>query len=544
MKRNTCVFLCFFLLLAGCATREKEKEQSSSYYEIVMQWPGEGSAYSGLSQVEEAVNAITEKEIGARIKLLPSMSTTFDANMMIQKGQKLDLCVSLFGEMPSLIENHYLMELDGLLETQGQRLKQICGVQLLGGSYQDHVYGIPCCFTEGVRYGFLCRTDLLRKYGIYSEEEKLYSFDELEAFFDRVMEGENQKEGEEGKETDEEIEEETEKETEERTEEETEKETEKEAETEKEELYILGGNLVTQYHFMERAEHPMDTLGSDVGTGVLLLDTKEGQEGKIVNYYETEAFAAFATRMYRWNQKGFFLPDTAMSEYSPNALMREQKTIGWFFSNVPGEEIENTLDSGWECSFLPTQEAVRYTDTYQVALWSIPITCQNPEKTMAFLSLLYTDRRVSNLLQRGIEDVSYVVAQKGEEGSEDMTIALPPGETIDTIPYYEYLNVFGNRMDIYDWDPLPLSRKEKLRSFDENVRLSAPSLGYVFNRQTVSAEIDKIQAVERKYLGLIETGVVDPATQLPLFLEELKAAGIEKVIEENQRQYDDWRSRG
>ena len=74
-------------------------------------------------------------------------------------------------------------------------------------------------------------------------------------------------------------------------------------------------------------------------------------------------------------------PDTALSQYSPTELMQRNVTAGWFYSNVPGEEVENTHDSGYTCRFLTTQEPVRMTDMYQLELairkaaWVFCIAC-------------------------------------------------------------------------------------------------------------------------------------------------------------------------
>jgi putative aldouronate transport system substrate-binding protein len=37
-------------------------------------------------------------------------------------------------------------------------------------------------------------------------------------------------------------------------------------------------------------------------------------------------------------------------------------------------------------------------------------------------------------------------------------------------------------------------------------------------------------------------GVVDPTVVLPEFQQALKAAGIEEIIAENQKQIDEWRA--
>ncbi|MDO4276271.1 MAG: ABC transporter substrate-binding protein [Eubacteriales bacterium] len=488
------MFTAVFWKTRNTWSAEKESGEES-VYELVMQWPSSGKVPEGLADVEQAINAVTEEEIGVKVRLKACESPVFEANLMIAAGDKLDLCVSLFGSMPQLINNGYLMQMDSLMETKGRKLKDVCGVQLEGGYYQGHIYGIPAVYSEGWRYGFIGRTDIMEKYGFEPEEGKYYSFDELEDFFRRVKEGEG------------------------------------------EDFYILGGNLICKSNLLERSAYSFDVMGAGVDTGVLMLDADDN-EGKIVNFYETEEFEEFARRMYRWQNSGFFLPDTAISEDSPNLLMRQGKTLGWFFHNVPGEEKENASDSGWDVTFIPTMEATRTTDTYQTVLWSIPITCENPEKVMEFLELLYTDKRVCNLLQRGIEGVSYVVKEENEDGK---LIALPEGSTIETLPYYASLGIYGNRLDAYTWEPGRIDRNKMIKEFSRSISRTSPAWGYVFDQEPTALEISQVNEVIKKYIGIIETGVVDPDIELPMFLDELKEAGIDRVIGENQRQYDRWR---
>lgn len=502
MNRKKGIFLLLCTLLLAVVFHRtsiiwsaEKQNQKDAPYELIMQWPCSGEAPEGLADVEQALNTITEEEIGVTIRLKASRSPAFEANLMIAAGDKLDLCVSLFGSMPQLINNGYLMQLDELMETKGQVLKEVCGVQLEGGYYQNHIYGIPTVYSEGWRYGFICRTDMMEKYGFELQEGKYYSFDEIEDFFGKVKEGEGK------------------------------------------DFYILGGNLICKSNFLERSAYAFDVMGAGVETGVLMLDP-EGEMGKIVNFYETEEFKEFAKRMYRWQKRGFFPPDTGISEDSPNLLMKQGKTLGWFFHNVPGEEKENASDSGWDVTFIPTMEAVRTTDTYQNALWGIPTTCEEPEKVMEFLELLYTDERVCNLLQRGIEGVSYVVAEENDDGK---LIDLPEGKTIETLPYYAPLGVYGNRLDAYTWVPGELDRNKIIEEFSESISRTSPAWGYVFDQEPTALEIAQVKEVIGKYIGIIETGVVEPEVELPMFLDELKEAGIDKVIEENQKQYDRWK---
>ena len=44
----------------------------------------------------------------------------------------------------------------------------------------------------------------------------------------------------------------------------------------------------------------------------------------------------------------------------------------------------------------------------------------------------------------------------------------------------------------------------------------------------------------QQYIPSVNCGTVDPVTNLADFQSALKAAGIDTVIEENQKQLDDW----
>ena len=85
---------------------------------------------------------------------------------------------------------------------------------------------------------------------------------------------------------------------------------------------------------------------------------------------------------------------------------------------------------------------------------------------------------------------------------------------------------------------------EKNRRLAEysNDALPHPSLGFRFDKTPVQPEITAIEAVMSNYWTPLLYGYIDPATELPKFIEELKAAGIDKVKEEVQRQYDTWKA--
>ena len=65
-------------------------------------------------------------------------------------------------------------------------------------------------------------------------------------------------------------------------------------------------------------------------------------------------------------------------------------------------------------------------------------------------------------------------------------------------------------------------------------------MGWVFNSAPVANEITACTNVIKEYAYGLEVGAVDVDEVLPKFQQALKDAGIDRVIEEKQKQIDEW----
>lgn len=68
----------------------------------------------------------------------------------------------------------------------------------------------------------------------------------------------------------------------------------------------------------------------------------------------------------------------------------------------------------------------------------------------------------------------------------------------------------------------------------------ARTLGFLFDTSEVSDEWAAIQSVLSEYQEGLEFGILDPETELPKFINKLKAAGVDDFIAEKQKQLDKW----
>ena len=70
--------------------------------------------------------------------------------------------------------------------------------------------------------------------------------------------------------------------------------------------------------------------------------------------------------------------------------------------------------------------------------------------------------------------------------------------------------------------------------------VKSKAFGFSYNTEPVSSELAALKNVQEKYRNSLETGSVDPEEYLPMYEEDLKKAGLDKLIAEKQKQLDEW----
>lgn len=487
--------------LSGCGSDGKDTTSGSTDgqdeepYNVVMQWPSLGDTPAGLEDVENAINEITEPAINCTVTLQPAeaFSLANETSLTVSTGEKLDLCLSLFTGVGDLVNSGSIIELDDLYEEYGSDIAEILDTRIAGGYYGDKLYALPSGYINGEKYGFVCRTDILDKYGITIDENKVYTMDELDEIFAKVKEGEGDS------------------------------------------FFCIGGTNSTTELFS--SFYPYDTLGQTPASGVLMLN--EGSDEIVDNMYATEEYAAYAQKMYEWAQKGYFSADAATNTEDGSAQVRAGNYFGWFPGTCSAGAADYNTQTGMDMTIITTVEGYSATNMFQAILWCIPITSDKPEKAMQFMNYIFKNQEVCNLLQFGIEGTDYVVV---EDNGSDTLIDYPEGLDNTTVPYYQMFGVYGNRLEWPIRVPNTIDYNENLREFNESIEHYSPALGYVFVLDDVSAKYSAVSAVVNQYQSLISTGAVDPQKQLPAFLSALESAGIDDVIAENQNKYDEWKA--
>jgi putative aldouronate transport system substrate-binding protein len=270
-----------------------------------------------------------------------------------------------------------------------------------------------------------------------------------------------------------------------------------------------------------------DALGDEFG--VLI-----GDNYQVVNLYESKEYRDIAALMRSWYQAGYIRRDAAT--VTENNLMQVRANTGcaYFTLGKPGVEIEDAVTAAHELVMVDFHRAFTATTNVQTVMWAIPYNSKNPDKAMQLMNLLFSDPVLINLIDWGIEGTHYVKKPDG-------TITYPAGMTAANSPYM--LNMtwqLGNQFLSHVWEGLPPNYYDTLRAFNAGAKIS-PAMGFFFDSSPVQAQISALSAVVEEYNMTLTTGSVDISV-LDEFNAKLKAAGLNDVIAEKQRQLNSWRT--
>lgn len=495
--------------LSGCGNGKSEAQNGEKTEEdgtvdtIVMTMPTLGDAPADLEKIEDKINEITEEKIGVHLVMepIPFSDLSKTQNLMVSSGDQLDILLSLWsGGIGTYADKGAVIELTDLIEEYGQDITKAVGPSIAGGYYDGTLYGVPDGELWGHQYGFFARADVVKDLGFEFDADTVYTVEDLEELFAAYKE----KYGDG--------------------------------------YYCVAGTTSNSDYFVDLYGHA-DGLGAS-STGYTcggLVDCLDKSNTTIENVYATDAYMEYAQKMYDWAQKGYFSSDAATNTDSGTTQIASGNYLGQFNTTEKSAISQVSSACGTEMIPITLVDPFSATGMYQSIQWGITSNCENPEKAMQMLNLLYSDPEVVSLLMYGIEGEHYEVKEQGE-GSEKV-IAFPEGVDAMSSTYYVTLGVFGDHMLYPVWEPDTLENYTLMKDFDEKVskeECQSVALNYAYDFSKMSTQYSAVSAVVSQYSGAIATGAVDPVKEIPEFVKALEDAGINELIEDNQTQFDAW----
>lgn len=452
-----------------------------------------GKEESGVTQVEEAMNALLEEQFNVNVNLtfLPFGSYADQTTLMLSSGEGVDFIAVYMVPYASCATSGQLYPMDGLIEEYGQGIIEELGWDMINcGRVDGELYGLTQGRDLAATQGFAYRLDVAEDLGLDMESVK--TLEDLEAVLKTVKEN-----------------------------------------TENVwPVAVSAGENIRNWGW--------DALGDEmVGLGVL---PDMAKDTTVVNLYETEQYKDLVTTMYNWMQEGLIQADAVNTTETASTLLEAGTAFGYFTNLKPYYSEENNANLqnkiGVVDNLVP---ALATTDRVTMGLWSIAGSCEHPEAAMKVLNSLYSDPEVANLYMYGIEGTHYEVVEEGAITNGQDRINYAEGLDATTTTYRksgtwlcpnQFIgNIWGLDLPVDYWDAT--------RDFNNESEKSA-AFGFSFDATKTPNEIAACTNVVNKYHKALVCGALDPEETLPKFNQELKDAGIDAIITEKQAQLDAW----
>ena len=464
--------------------------------EVKMVLIAPGAVPTGLAEVEAAINELTEPQINTHVTLemLEMGNYIQQVSLKMSSAEQVDLLMSFPGgsaTFSAMQSQGQLMDITELMEEYGQPVLDTVGDYIKATTVGGRIYGVPVYRNYASNINALMRTDVLEDLGLTEQAQNIETLADFEEILAAVK-----------------------------------------ASDKWGYLSLLSpaagngsvGFFSGSFIGYDVAE---DELNDPLGTEYVMVDAS-GETPTVKSIASTDGYKAMYEWLHDWYEKGYIYGDSATTTESAYDLIKSDKLFGTLIS---GElDIENVAESycQMDMTCVPVMASPVTTGTCTMFSWAVPESAKYPEAAVTLLSMLYTSPELNTLLAWGIEGRDYVV----EDG-----IANYPDQNPD-VPYHSADYMAGNQFIVIPWAGSEADFREKSLEATKNAPLSA-YLGFTADTTAITNEISAINNVVAEFSKQINTGLAEPEV-LDEYNAKLESSGIQKIIDEYQKQLDAW----
>ena len=431
-----------------------------------------------FENVGKEFDRLTEKELGIHVNLIPILSSAKIATITMMKNE--GILFDLFSNMlgAPFTNQENLLPLDELLKTDGKGILEILSSEELAlGKVDGKILKLPNKGDIAEAACVVLRKDILEKHGI---KEKASSIEELDEILSQI--------------------------------------------SEKEQDMALIAPSRPDRSFLNRYYTWLPV--GDVG--ISIMNYGDYHSPQIL--YKTEEYKNLVNFFYKWKQNGWIPNQSFLQDIPSSDLVKNQELLGYFCHYKPGVDTQESMKCGYNMEAWMLTKPFLTSPNKITCSWAIAKTCKYPKEAMKLLNFMYTSQEAMNLLNYGVEGKNYEINEKGN--------AVPIEEEKT---YYSSVGwELPNQYLCLPWGKDSKDIWQKTQNFNDMAYRSW-NLGFQFNTEFCKDEISEMKKVIDHYAFGLETGNLDPEQYLPKFLDALKNAGMEKVENEAQKQYEKWR---
>lgn len=472
-------------ILVSCGRNDAASQGTpENPYKIV--WYTIGTPQKDIKIIEAKINEYTKDKIGAvlDIRMIDWANYNQKMNVVLISGESYDICFTSswtnFYEQNAIKGAFY--PLNELLDEYGQGIKKALNPAFLkGAKINGELFAIPANKEIGQQIVYRINYPLMEKLGCsMSDFKSLAGIESLKSLAPYLQKVKEKNPGFIP--------------------------------------YAVFGNMV--YILGD-----MDFILSNSGfPGAVKIE--EGNY-KVFNQFENHEFTSYFDVHHDFYKKGYIAADAAQIQDNQSIIVAgkwgaDMSQYQPFADNIYSAQMGYTIKS------FPAFKPIITNNSVEGSMMAISINSKRPDIVMKFLNLLNTDKYARNLMQFGIEGIHYKKTASNKI------------EYLDAHSNYEMPGFsLGNLFITY---LLPGDPDDKWEQFEKWNKSATPSqtLGFHFNPSNVSIELAAITSVSTQYARGLFTGQSDPKLYVPKLIEDLKKAGLDKLLAEEQRQLDEW----
>lgn len=451
--------------------------------DLKIAWASLGQTPADKALVEEALNKIIIPKINAKAEflILNIGAASQQFNLMLSSGEKVDLMLSLPFTYQNMVAKGQVQEIGPLLDKYGQGIKDALGDFIKGSTVNGKIYGVRPISDFGGGAAIIVRNKTVADFGL--DTSKVKSFADIGNLLKTIKDKDPS-------------------------------------------IYPLM-NMPPSTLVSIDIDANVDSLQDYFG---VLMD--RGQSLKVVNLFETEKYAEDVKLLGEWYRKGYVMKDYSTGNKDMIKIFESKTGYIWMMQSKPGMDKKDPRGSDYDQMGIEYAKPLSKTSNITLFQWVVPNACKTPDKAVQMLNLMFTDPEVANLMINGIEGKHYVKKPDG-------TIGLPAGVEAANVGYRAEAFMMGNELITPVPEGSPLDLWEKTKEFNKNLEISK-AMGFVYDPTNVKSEITALNNVYNQYKVPLEFGCTNPEKGLAELISKLKAAGIDKVIAEKQKQLDAW----
>ena len=516
LRKSISLLLLFSMLLvmvAGCAAPASAPTEPAAGGEAASEAPGEivtldyywigNGDTDQRSLVEEAINEYVEPLIGVNVvfHIVGWGDWETKAVTALQAGEKIDIFFTAdWRNYMQLASQGLFLPLNddagangNMLETYGQDILAGLNPAFVTGTQIDGVnYAVPTNKELTVPEGFVYNATFAEELGFTEEEAaKITTLADLEPWLEKAK-----------------------------------------AARPDEYPYLTDGRIAFQPWVPDFAPGVADNLI----TMKFAPDDAGVFDETIVSLIETDWAKEYTAVMRDWYTKGYIHPDAGLITFTTeeirNAgrfLIQPQPLKG---SNIKAQELVNASGNpDLVLKEIYAQPKINITVHSGGSMLAIPEVSEHPVQAMQYINLMHSDPTLINMMLFGVEGTHWELEADGRVNLIDSgwygahAGAWTVGNTL--------LQAVSNKED-------PENNRMLIEYSNDSI--DHASLGFRFRTDPVAAELTALTAVATGTTRALMTGYVDPATELPKFIESLKAAGFDIVKGEVETQYEAWKT--